>query len=177
MYHILFHVPLLSFEVKDWDRKKKELLSVLDNNEFLQLKDNSFLTDRHPDKIDYRHNFAQIFVEEFDDFAKTLKLEEIHIKDKWSVKYNQPGQSHAPHNHRSVGYTGLLYVEYDPDVHEPVKFIGPWNSPITDTTELSELNNAREGVLYIWPSYLIHYVDAMKTDKLRMITSWDMDVK
>jgi len=31
-------------------------------------------------------------------------------------------------------------------------------------------------VVYIWPSVLLHYVDAMSTNKTRMITSWDMDV-
>jgi len=177
MYHILFHIPLFSFEVKDWNRKKKKLLSVLDKNEFRYLHKNTFLTDRHPDKIDYRQDFAQLFVDEFDEFAKTLDLKEIDIKDIWSVKYTKEQHSHSPHNHRSVGYTGLLYVEYDPEVHKPVKFIGPWNDPIADTTELSELHNAKEGVFYIWPSYLIHYVDSMMTDKLRMISSWDMEDK
>jgi len=31
--------------------------------------------------------------------------------------------------------------------------------------------------MYIWPSVLVHYADAMQTNKLRMITSWDMEVR
>ena len=70
-----------------------------------------------------------------------------------------------------------MYLEYDDKVHEPTKFIGPWNDPVSDTTNIATIPNPKEGVMYIWPSVLVHYADGMKTNKLRMITSWDMEVR
>jgi len=70
-----------------------------------------------------------------------------------------------------------MYLEYDPKVHEPTKFIGPWNDPVDDKTMLGVLPDPKPGVMYIWPSAMLHYADGMKTNKLRMITSWDMEVR
>jgi len=39
------------------------------------------------------------------------------------------------------------------------------------------LPDPKPGIIYIWPSILVHYADGMKTNKLRMVTSWDMEVK
>ena len=101
----------------------------------------------------------------------------MKVTDIWTLKYTKKSENHCPHNHRSSGYTGILYLEYDPKVHEPTKFIGPWNDPVTDKTQLTQLSEPKTGVIYIWPSAMLHYADGMKTNKLRMVTSWDMEVK
>jgi hypothetical protein len=177
MINILFHVPIFYYEVKEWGRKKKALLSRINKNEFRYYGLNDFQTDRHSKKNRYALDFESIFADELQDFKKDANLEYVRVLDIWTLKYTKKGENHCPHNHRSTGYTGLLYLEYDHKVHEPTKFIGPWNDPVTDTTQLSSIPNPKEGVIYIWPSALLHYADGMKLNKLRMITSWDMDVK
>jgi len=177
MKSLLFHVPLFHYEVKDWDRKKQALLSRINRCKFDYYDLNDFQTDRHSKKNSYALDFENIFSDELDEFKKEIDLQYLEILDIWTIKYTKRTESHCPHNHRSTGYTGILYLEYDEKVHESTKFIGPWNDPVTDKTQLSKLVNPKTGVIYIWPSALIHYTDGMKTNKLRMITSWDMEVR
>ena len=177
MINLLFHVPLFSYEVKEWDRKKKALLSRINKNEFGYFGLNDFQTDRHAKKNRYALDFESIFDDELSEFKKDANLEYLRVLDIWTLKYTKKSENHCPHNHRSTGFTGLLYLEYDPKVHEPTKFIGPWNDPVDDKTQLAILPDPKPGVIYIWPSVMLHYADGMKTNKLRMVTSWDMEVR
>ena len=177
MINLLFHVPLFSYEVKEWDRKKKALLSRINKNEFGYFGLNDFQTDRHAKKNRYALDFESIFDDELSEFKKDANLEYLRVLDIWTLKYTKKNENHCPHNHRSTGFTGLLYLEYDPKVHEPTKFIGPWNDPVDDKTQLAMLPDPKPGVIYIWPSVMLHYADGMKTNKLRMVTSWDMEVR
>ena len=177
MINLLFHIPLFSYEVKEWDRKKKALLSRINKNEFGYFGLNDFQTDRHAKKNRYALDFESIFDDELSEFKKDANLEYLRVLDIWTLKYTKKNENHCPHNHRSTGFTGLLYLEYDPKVHEPTKFIGPWNDPVDDKTQLAILPDPKPGVIYIWPSVMLHYADGMKTNKLRMVTSWDMEVR
>lgn len=177
MINVLFYVPLFSYEVNEWDRKKKALLSRVNQNKFDYYGANTFQTDRHSEKNRYSLDFESIFSEELEKFKTEAELTYLRVTDIWTLKYTKRNENHCPHNHRSTGYTGLLYLEYDDNVHQPTKFIGPWNDPVRDTTEIATIPKPKEGVMYIWPSSLLHYADAMKTNKLRMITSWDMQVR
>ena len=177
MISALFLVPMFHYEISEWDRKKKALLSRVNRNKFDYYGLNDFQTDRHSGKNRYALDFESIFSEELEQFKKEADLEYLRVTDIWTLKYTKQSENHCPHNHRSTGYTGLIYLEYDDKVHEPTKFIGPWNNPVTDKTQLSQISNPKPGVIYIWPSALIHYTDGMKTNKLRMITSWDMEVR
>jgi len=176
--HLMFHVPLYSYQVENWERKKNDLLFKIDQNDnFKYYELNEFKTDRHSIKNSYASDFETIFYDELNQFLRDADLTYLEIKDIWTLKYTKVSENHCPHNHSSTGYTGLLYLEYDPLVHEPTRFIGPWNNPVTDTTIISSIPDPNPGVIYIWPSFILHYVDGMKTDKLRMVTSWDMEVR
>ena len=176
MVNLLFYVPLFVYEIKEWERKKKALLARIENNTFNYYGIANFKTDRHSVKNNYSLDFEQIFYEELNNFKKEVGFQNLKILDIWTIKYIKKNANHCPHNHRSTGYTGLLYLEYDPIIHEPTKFIAPWNDPVTDNTQISHLPNPKTGVIYIWPSHLLHYADSMKNNKLRMVTSWDMEV-
>ena len=54
----------------------------------------------------------------------------------WCVKYGK-GDLQSIHNHRGWGFSGILYVEFDPIVHFPTCFMAPWNDPKKDTTLLT----------------------------------------
>jgi len=56
-------------------------------------------------------------------------------------------------------------------------FVGPWNDPVSDTTQLAFAPDAKEGVMYIFPSVLLHYAQSNASGKERVITSWDMLVR
>lgn len=173
----LFSIPLFHCPVNNWNDKKNDLLNKMDHSKFGYYNNNDFLTDRCKTKSNYIVDFENIFSEELNQFKKEIGANEVRVKDVWTVKYVKPSHNHCPHNHSGSGYSGALYLEYDPNVHSSLKFISPWNNPITDKTQLCEIESVGEGIILIWPSFLLHYVDAIMTDKLRMVTSWDMEVK
>jgi hypothetical protein len=176
MINALFLVPLYFYEIKEWDRKKKALLSRVNKSNFGYLHANTFQTDRGNEKNRYALDFEGIFREELDQFKEEAGLNYYRVSDIWTLKYTKKNENHCPHNHKSTGYTGLMYLEYDDKVHTPTRFIGPWNDPVSDRTLLASVPKPQVGMMYIWPSVLIHYAEAMQTNKLRMVTSWDMEV-
>ena len=173
----LFMAPLFSYEVNEWERKKKALLARVDKNKFGYYGKANFQTDKLSIKNKYALDFEQIFDEEFSQFKQEAGLSYLRVKDVWTLKYSDKSESHCPHNHASTGYTGILYLEHDPKVHPTTTFIGPWNDPVSDDSILCTLPDPNPGIMYIWPSVLLHYVDGMKSNKERIVTSWDMEVK
>ena len=127
MISALFLVPMFHYEVTEWDRKKKALLSRINRNKFDYYDLNDFQTDRHSEKNRYALDFENIFSEELEQFKEEADLKYLRVTDIWTLKYTKRSENHCPHNHKSTGYTGLLYLEYDDKVHEPTKFIGPGN--------------------------------------------------
>jgi hypothetical protein len=45
---------------------------------------------------------------------------------------------------------------------------------VSDTTQLSFAPEPKEGVMYIYPSVLLHYAQSNASGKERVVTSWDM---
>ena len=52
----------------------------------------------------------------FDDFFEAQVT--CSMTDVWAVRY-QKGDQQTIHNHKSWGFTGILYVDFDPKVHTP----------------------------------------------------------
>jgi hypothetical protein len=176
MIHPLFFVPIYRYEVVEWDRKKQALYNRLNQRNFSKEGLQHFYTDRQKDGRSYALDFDSIFNDELKEFCKESGVSEYQITDIWTVKYKKEDYQ-TVHNHRSYSYSGFLYLKYDEKVHKPTVFVGPWNDPISDTTQLSFAPDAKEGVMYIFPSVLLHYAQSNASGKERVVTSWDMLVR
>ena len=95
------------------------------------------------------------------------------MTDCWTVRY-QKGDYQTVHNHRSWGFTGILYVEFDHKVHSPTTFVCPWQDPRTDTTKLVRPHDVEEGTMLFCPSFTLHYVTTNESRKHRTIMSFDL---
>ena len=101
----------------------------------------------------------------------------LKMTDAWCVRY-QRGDYQIIHNHRAWGFSGILYVDYDPEVHTPTTFIiilrdvGKIQEQIGHSTCSS--SPCKEGVIFITPSYTHHYVEPNSSDKLRTVISFDL---
>lgn len=135
-----------------------------------------FYTDRQKDGKSYALDFDHLFSDELNQFKQESGVSEYQITDIWTIKYKKEDYQ-TVHNHRSHSYSGILLVDYDEKVHKPTVFVGPWNDPISDTTQLSFAPDAKEGVMYIFPSVLLHYAQSNASGKERVVTSWDMLVR
>ncbi len=173
MIEPLFVVPIFKYECKDWDFKKKKILTKVERKNFRRSSLQTFNSDRGSNDLLFKSCFIETFSEELSEFAKELGVQKIAVTDVWTVKYDSDDYQ-GPHNHRSYSYSGILYVEYDDRAHSPTIFVGPWNDPITDTTQLNMPQNIKEGTIVFFPSVLLHYAPQNKSRKKRTIISFDL---
>ena len=95
------------------------------------------------------------------------------MTDAWCVRYKK-GDHQSVHNHRGWGFTGVLYVEYDPEFHTPTAYVQPWQNPRTDTTTFAYPDKVKEGTLVITPSFTFHYANPNNSNKRRTVLSFDL---
>lgn len=171
----LFAMRYVSVQAEDWGEKKEELLDLLREGDFERRDLAQFETDRHNNRNRYIEDFCGIFGDELNRFGMEMGLAQLRIGAIWAVRYRR-GDYHAVHNHRSTGYSGILYVDYDEAEHTPSIHVSPWNNPVTDMTELAA-PPVREGTFVFVPSSVLHYTRPNESDKLRQIVAFDMEVQ
>lgn len=167
----MFKYPSFQYELDDWEFRKKGLLKRINKQEFIRTELQTFNTDRSTNSktyVRYLEDFLRPTLQEFCEEAKVT----CSISDAWCVKYDK-GDYQGPHNHRGWGYTGVLFVEFDPRVHGGTVYIAPWQDPSTDTTTLIQ-PQVKEGSLVIVPSYTLHYAPPNTSSKRRTILSFDL---
>ena len=168
----LFDFPSYQYEVDDWEFKKKGLLNRINKSNFERTQLQTFETDRKTAGKSYVHYLEDFLRPLLFEFCKEAEVT-CSMTDAWCVRY-QKGDQQTVHNHRSFGFSGVLYVEYDPKVHAPTTFVAPWNDPRTDRTLLSYPPMVEEGFLFIVPSYTLHYVPYNTSRKQRVVVSFDL---
>ena len=167
----LFEFPSYRYEVSDWAFKKKGLLNRINKSKFIRTKLQTFETDRQTAGKSYVHYLAELLKPELSEFCEEAEVT-CAMTDAWCVRY-QKGDQQTIHNHRGWGFSGILYVEYDSQVHTPTTFMAPWQDPRTDTTYLSHPDIA-EGVMFIAPSFAHHFVKPNNTRKQRTVVVFDL---
>ena len=167
----LFDFPSYRYDLDDWKFKKKGLVKRINEGEFKRTDLQNFLTDRQTNQkkyVRYLETFLRPTLQEFCEEAQVT----CSISDAWCVKYER-GDYQTVHNHRGWGFTGILYIEYDPKVHSPTIFVAPWNNPVSDATSLVR-PDIKEGSLLITPSSTLHYAPPNTSHKRRVILSFDL---
>lgn len=175
MKYSFFEYPSYRYQIDDWNFKKRGLVKRIESQKFLKTDIQNFYTDRKTNNKNYLHYFNNLIEKELEEFCNECGISCV-MTDCWSVKYEK-GDYQTVHNHRSTGFSGILYVQYDPKVHTPTHFVAPWQDPRIDTTIISCPENISEGTLLIFPSYTLHYVPPNHSNKIRIITSFDLMVK
>ena len=168
----LFEFPSYQYQVSDWEFKKKGLLNRIKKKELVRTTLQTFETDRqtsNKSNVRYLSDFLRPELSNFCDEAQVT----CSMTDAWCIRY-QKGDQQTIHNHRSWGFSGILYVEYDPKVHTPTCLMAPWQDPRMDTTSLAYPQNVNEGTLFIAPSFTHHYVGINNVRKPRIIISFDL---
>ena len=98
---------------------------------------------------------------------------DVAIEDIWSVSYKK-GDYHSPHNHGTIGYAGILYLDF-PEGSQPTNYIQPWQNITSDTTLFNTLP-VKEGDIVIVPKFVNHFSPPHKGKKQKRIISWDMKI-
>ena len=101
------------------------------------------------------------------------KSKQLTVVDAWSVKYNT-GDYQRVHNHSSVGLSGILYVDVPQDAPF-LDIIQPWNSWVTDKTEISSVK-FKEGGLVVFPSFIQHGTQPNESRQAKRVIAFDMKI-
>ena len=168
----LFEFPSYQYEVDDWDFKKKGLLNRINKSKFYRTDLQTFETDRKTAGKTYVHYLQAFLNDILFEFCQEAQVS-CSMTDAWCVRY-QKGDQQTIHNHRGWGFSGVLYVEFDPKVHTPTCFMAPWQDPRIDTTSLAYPKNAKEGTVVIAPSFTHHFVHPNNVRKQRTVISFDL---
>ena len=168
----LFEFPSYQYDISDWDFKKKGLLSRINSQKFIRTELQTFETDRQTNNKTYVRYLEDFLRPDLFEFCKEAQVT-CSMTDAWCVRYER-GDYQTIHNHRGWGFSGIIYVEFDPEVHSPTIFVAPWQEPRTDTTSLSMPKDVKEGTMFIAPSSCLHYVSPNNTRKRRTVISFDL---
>ena len=129
-------------------------------------------TDRNFNNKSYVRYLEEFLRPELSEFFKEAEVS-FHMENAWCVRYRK-GDCQGIHNHRAWGFSGVLYLEFDPKIHTSTLFVSPWQDPIVDTAQVNAPQDVKEGTVFIFPSYCLHCVTPSKVSKPRMVISFDL---
>ena len=168
----IFEFPSFQYQIKDWEFKKKGLLKRIKDEKFIRTDLQTFETDRQTSNKSYLYYLSDLIEPELSEFCKEAKVT-CSMTDAWTVRY-QKGDRQTIHNHRRWGFSGIIFLEFDPKIHTPTCFVSPYQDPRTDTTTIVKPADVEEGDMIIFPSYTLHYVEPNNYRKRRSVISFDL---
>lgn len=172
----MFSVPIIYYPIKDWSVNKKRILDALPDEEGLLEPDGSLYTDffeERVDKEDKLPSYADVVIDIIKPYlADFTDQRRVEFTDMW-YQYQNPGIDHGCHNHGHSGWSSVIYVEFDPVVHQGTQFYSPFNNPWNGNLELY-IPPVDEGSMVIFPSTIIHESLKNNSDKRRTIVSYNL---
>ena len=162
-----YTLPTLNFKTK-----KKKLINLLKAYPEKKHGIQTFSTNRQTDRLGLSQGFTELLSEELEMLSGKIKRD-LAITDIWSVSYDK-GDYHSPHNHGSLGFSGILYLNLPKD-SPATSYIQPWNDIYTDTT-IYYPKPVEEGTIVVVPQFLTHFSPPNKSKSKKRIISWDMKI-
>tara|TARA_R110000751_G_scaffold305616_1_gene422261 strand:+ start:2464 stop:2988 length:525 start_codon:yes stop_codon:yes gene_type:complete len=166
----IFQIQSIQHSIEKWSVKKNKFQKKIKNLRFIK---NKFLTSRSvQQEINLKNIFKDVFKKELALLEKNIN-HKIHLKDVWIAHYEQY-QEHIIHNHGHAGLGGLIYLNYDKNVHEPTRYLMPLNDLINNTSLIYN-EQVKEGDMFLMPSSIHHYSPFNKSKKIRSIIGFDLE--
>jgi len=166
--HFMFYVPLFVIKLNNWNIKKVKLNSLYTTNSGL---DEYINTDYG--NTDYVSTLEEIFSEELDSCTKLLQINRLSVIEGWTEVADN-NMYHKIHNHGGLGYSAIVYLDYDSKVHKPTIFISPFNNFLDGTVVEYIPEDIVEGTIIIFPSAIHHYTKPNTSTKPRKIISFNL---
>ena len=88
------------------------------------------------------------------DFSNRNGDRSLEILDMW-YQTEEYGGSHGLHNHGNNGWSSVIYVDFNPQVHTATRFFSPfnnaWNGELVES-----IPQVEEGDMIVFPSMIAH---------------------
>tara|TARA_B100001029_G_scaffold106208_1_gene87627 strand:+ start:60 stop:587 length:528 start_codon:yes stop_codon:yes gene_type:complete len=170
----LFEISLYRVYIKEWKDKKDYILSLIpfDNKEAID--ENISFADYWigNDIPEYGNAVNEIIKPYIDDFYKVAPYKFQRLTKMWCHRYNM-GDYFQPHTHGPIGYSAILYAEYDDKKHKSTRFFSPFMAEYGECDNKSL--NIKEGDLIIFPSNLSHMAPPNYSNIDRTIISFNLN--
>lgn len=156
-----------------WDKYKSYLLTAIKDQ-----KDPAYRP-----RVDYYTDYGQkqswrkTLWDEFLEPAMKPFIDGTHTKlqDIWAQQYiDQVG--FTAHRHQPMGYSCVLYAEFDPKVHWATTLFRPFIDP-NDIRNSNEVftPDVEEGDILIFPSWMMHQAAPSDTKIPRTIVAFNLE--
>ena len=174
----MFSVPIIHYPIANWAENKKKILDALPDDcpEHQDAQDNGLYTDffinadvNTPELPSYAQTVIDIIKPCLADFSDQRRVE---FTDMWYQKYYK-GVQHQVHTHGHSGWSSVIYVEFDPKVHEATQFYSPFRNVWNGNLEIFN-PPVEEGDMVIFPATVMHEANPNRSDKRRTIVSYNL---
>jgi len=168
----MFNVPLFHFSL-DWNKEIKEKIikkAILDRPDY-QWKDGGVYTDYSNTLPAYYEYVFSVIGGALDEFYKEINIR-LKVKEMFYQLYKK-GSYHLVHNHGSLGFSGILFVSFNEDLHTATRFYSPFSNFI-DGSVIGYRPVVKEGDLLIWPSSILHEAESNHSEEERIIISFNL---
>ena len=158
--HPMFTIPIVHYPIANWAENKKKILDALPPEDESQQdpQDNGLYTDffinsKAGNEVlpTYFHTVLGVITPYLADFSEQRRVE---FTDMWYQKYYKNVQ-HQVHTHGHSGWSCVMYVEFDPMVHEPTQFYSPFKNPWNGNLDTFQ-PPVNEGDMVLFPSTVMH---------------------
>ena len=166
----MFAVPIFHLYTKDWDSKKEALLDLSRAQEFKKDVGEYVPSDFRTPKVKWE-GIEPLIRDELQKFKDQVKID-LEVDAYWFEKGGK-GDQHLLHNHGATGFSAVMYIEYDPEEHTPTQFVCPFNNVI-GWVDIYSPRDIQSGSVIFFPSFVHHYTLPCKSDKERLVLSWNM---
>jgi hypothetical protein len=161
--------PFFHFTLNEWHWKKMVILKNLPKEGFTDYHD---LEKSDTNSIpEYANVVQQCVEEEMEHVSNSIGYPSVLLGMWYERSFRN--ERHGVHNHGACGYSAVLYVKFNPEVHESTRFYLPFPDPMSGS-----IHNfhppVKEGDLIIFPSHMLHEAVPNKSDEERLIVSFNI---
>ena len=167
----MFIVPYWQYSLKHWPEIKKKTKLILKQYPCKLSKSQNFLSNRTEPRSGFLQEMVKILADPLNEFAQEVKYN-LQIKVAWATSYKK-GMDHILHSHSKCLFTGILYVDFDPRLHQATTFKQPFNQ-FDSGNVCFTFPKVKEGDMLLCPSNIEHYGPVNTSTTIKTIIGFDL---
>ena len=171
----MFYIPIYHLTITNWKMKKEKLLAIARDIKNVDHVTTDFFSGTIRDK-ENTNEFASIMFDELEKFKGFSGINNYVVKETW-IQISERGDHHPVHSHGALGFSSVIFLDYDPAVHSSTQFFSPFKNFITGCDLFYTPQNIVEGSMIFFPSAIGHFATPNTSDKVRKIISCNLIVE